>query len=1448
VSSGTLLTSTVDAGSQSTARLSRAIEQCESGLAEFAPGKDDAVNVKSEVFEKLASIVAEIKTSLDLCGFSSGLLFCDEIAATLECRVQKDIEVPDTVIKSAIGQLLDYLKKVKTAGKDVPGMLLWPANELRAVREKTLINSSVFSLPAGLKATESDELIFQQIAAVPVDNAPEARTLQNLPFEPIPGQNQLSRLREIGTALHRQASTAQAQYSQLFWTTGSAFIEAVEANQTDVLSGAVKQILGRIEKLLSMEISENSRHPLSADDEDQLDRLFCDMLVYIGISGLEGDTFTALESRFQPYKSVNELNRIADSSQSAQGEMLVSGIKSGFRLLAATKLLVDAVYEDHDQGRRGVKSERALKNMNLLIEVASFLSCPQAARYFKLGIASFTEYVEKPETVHPLVRCAASLVSAERAMRVVHKDYFDGSEIGTESLDNVDDLLLDEILIRELSVDVRLIRENYIDGGVTSEQMLAVLEEVTALSTYLADSYLEQELGRVLVSFQAHNADHAQHRDSLFALISAVYEYLSHYTVFKDRLSAQKALSSVALLLQDKVASTAQPGDNKNQTVIGAVVVKRGEPVDSRENMTQQVESEAVKEVAEYSASISFGNKCNTYVDVIQQSLDTALGSSGNLAPDRSVVNALDNLHKIVAGAGLLPLLNLIEPLALVIGNAESSGRTLSQADTLLVQESIVAITIGIDSLVNHKEMPAMIVEVSERMAASAAEGNHGLRGDGESAGLVDVFVEEAEELLQRLFELIQRWRGAPRGGSKLQGDINRLLHTLKGSADTVGLTSVASFVHDLETAFLASKNSEIAPTAEFFDLVLEAVEFLGDDIDRIRNGEQQQDHSEITDKLVNTAAMFGVESVANSLEYDTSESGVPGPDAVASDTDHHRSDRMISPVFGSAKYFFALESSRKMLNRNHSEGCSMLDEFKQQNDHLKLALQSIRHLLEQPAVSGVPGRENLPPVTNKSIDESVSDLVSVQRNFDGLLTRYGANISKQTSALGNFNALVGTADLVSVASLRVRLESIVRRAATAVGKPVELELQGDELQLDRKLYSDLLSPLEQLIVNSVVHGIEPREKRMALGKKQHGSIVVRFSQQTDCLEISVQDDGAGVDVDQLRVVVGERNGINVSSRSDAEMLSLLTEQEVSTAQSADLTAGRGVGLDIVREVLYRHCGTMDIVTTRNKGTAFTLQVPLRTFSDEVLLVESAGQYFAIQHSRILSVQSNEEDAVSLNQLLGQKNPDQAHHATVVECKVTGGNQYIRVDSVVGRRVVRFSKGSESLLMAIPFYAGSAVIEGQRLVLLLDIDYLFKSKKIVKPIRAGQNSQSQTVLIVDDSVTVRASFGRALTGRSFEIVLARNGLEALEFMKKSTPDAIVLDLEMPGMNGFELADKLKADSKLDAVPLVIVTSRSESEIGDWLEKTGADLYFEKPCSEEKLGRAVVELLEPAIAG
>jgi len=234
VSSGTLLTSTVDAGSQSTARLSRAIEQCESGLAEFAPGKDDAVNVKSEVFEKLASIVAEIKTSLDLCGFSSGLLFCDEIAATLECRVQKDIEVPDTVIKSAIGQLLDYLKKVKTAGKDVPGMLLWPANELRAVREKTLINSSVFSLPAGLKATESDELIFQQIAAVPVDNAPEARTLQNLPFEPIPGQNQLSRLREIGTALHRQASTAQAQYSQLFWTTGSAFIEAVEANQTDV--------------------------------------------------------------------------------------------------------------------------------------------------------------------------------------------------------------------------------------------------------------------------------------------------------------------------------------------------------------------------------------------------------------------------------------------------------------------------------------------------------------------------------------------------------------------------------------------------------------------------------------------------------------------------------------------------------------------------------------------------------------------------------------------------------------------------------------------------------------------------------------------------------------------------------------------------------------------------------------------------------------------------------------------------------------------------------------------------------------------------------------------------------------------------------------------------------------------------------------------------------------
>lgn len=1424
------------------------VHQCESAIKLISEKLDNG-QISSEGWQEIKSSLLDTACALEAGDLLCGYLFATEIIEVIEFFSLGSEAMLSATLRSALIQFGRYLQRVNMVGQDVPAVLLWPMNELRAVRKMGLLSSSVFCLPEGLSARNADDLVAQCLIALPATEAVKGYADFNRSIAAvIDNENQAEELQRLSAIFLGFSVEAKAEYARVLWTICSVFTDAAIALQAEGVSLVVKRTYQQINEIVENIIVDDGSQLLSVDGSKALDRTLCDMLVYIGLNSVEGEAAAELENKFQQRQSLFELNQIVDSSQSGHGEMLVCGVRSGFRLIATTKLLIDTIYAEQDKGRRAAKSERASGNLSLLADVLGFLSCPLASQQCRLAKESFNGFVGNPESKISLVRCATLLMIAEKSMLTVHSALLEPIEGEESSLENDDDLSLDELLVRELCDDFQPVKKGLACSGFSPEWLVALLKNTSSLSTYLSDSFLGNELCAVVESLSNSQCDITVQADLLVALADAICEYLSAYAVFTDRVTAQKEVSLAVTRLQNRLLTEdkkSRATDKEEEKVLNASAIELDVSMDVWGAMTDKTEVERGDNLAVYSASIHFGNECNTYVDIIQQALDTALGSSGNLAPDKTVVNALENLHTSVAGEGLIPLLNLIEPLSLVIEGAEASGRTLSQADTLLVQESIVAITLGIDSLVNQKLMPELIVDVTARIAAIAADGKHRLRGDVESAGLIDVFVEEAEELLQRLFELLQRWRGAPQGGSKLQGDISRLLHTLKGSADTVGLAGIANLVHSMETSFLGLRNSEVTPSSEFFELILEAVESLNDDVDRIRNAEQQTDHAELVVQLLDVASEIESDhSDGASVEYiPASVTDFGSVSASTSSGFTAELDSRRVPVFGSAKYFFALESSRKLINRNHSEGCSLLDEFRQHSEDLGSVLQSVQHLRARPSELNAGLVGGLISPMDKSIDESLSDLELVQRKFESLLSRVSSNVSKQTSALDSFNALVSTADMVSVAGLRARLESIVRHSAMAANKPVEIELMGGELQIERRLYSDLLGPLEQLLVNAVVHGVESEERRQAAGKKLYGTIKVEFTEIAGDLVLTVEDNGAGVDVEQLRSVISERKGVNVSNQSDAQLLGYLTEQEVSTALTADLSAGRGVGLDIVREVLFRYCGTLEVVTTRGIGTVFKLKLPLHSFSQEVLLVESGGQYFAIPYTKIVEIQASDGGSIPLSRLLGLEDSEDVRSAAVLKCRILDSEQLLRVDSVIGRRVAKFSNRKECLLMAIPAYLGSTVIEGQRVIFLLDLDHLFRNDESNKP--AGNAvASSQTVLIVDDSVTVRASFGRALVGKAYQIILARNGLEALEVLEKTIPDAIILDLEMPKMNGFELAERIRADDRLAGVPVIVVTSRPRASISDWLNKIEAQMYFEKPCSEGRLGRAVAELLVP----
>ena len=277
-----------------------------------------------------------------------------------------------------------------------------------------------------------------------------------------------------------------------------------------------------------------------------------------------------------------------------------------------------------------------------------------------------------------------------------------------------------------------------------------------------------------------------------------------------------------------------------NRAITGRVVA---ESVGSKRSL----ESDNI--AADASSVSSFGHKCNEYVDVIQQALDLALGNTGNFAPDSAVVEALDELYITARRAQATDLLRLLVPLHSVLRSAEQASFTLSQADTLLVQEAIIAITLGIDSIVNQKPAPDLLSDVTQRMVDVAAENKHEIRANSEATGLVNVFVADADELLQRLFEQTQRWRVSA-GSSRSYEEVSRLLSSLHNGADNTGLTSIATVVQLLIRRMRALQVRKAIPDAKFFDIAIETIETLGEDLDRIRNNEQLIEHTDLYARL----------------------------------------------------------------------------------------------------------------------------------------------------------------------------------------------------------------------------------------------------------------------------------------------------------------------------------------------------------------------------------------------------------------------------------------------------------------------------------------------------------------------------------------------------------------------------------------------------------------------
>jgi chemosensory pili system protein ChpA (sensor histidine kinase/response regulator) len=468
---------------------------------------------------------------------------------------------------------------------------------------------------------------------------------------------------------------------------------------------------------------------------------------------------------------------------------------------------------------------------------------------------------------------------------------------------------------------------------------------------------------------------------------------------------------------------------------------------------------------------------------------------------------------------------------------------------------------------------------------------------------------------------------------------------------------------------------------------------------------------------------------------------------------------------------------------------------------------------------------------------------------------------------------------MVPFESLAERLHRVVRQAAKDTGKRANLDIRHGQTELDRSVLDKMAGPIEHLLRNSVAHGLEDHATRAATGKEAIGQITLSLAQEGNEIVLSIADDGAGLRFDRIRQRAVERGLIAPDAETDdAALTQLIFQPGFSTAEDLTALAGRGVGLDVVKAETASLGGRIEITSTIGRGTTFRIYLPLTLAVTQAVLVTAGNRTYAIPSSMIEQATEHKPDSAAqvrstgsaewlgnrypyhyLPELLGEKGatppPARRHWILLVK----GGTERValEVDSLSGNQEV-VVKAVGPQLARVPGLAGATVLGNGEVALILNPVALAARaiERTSTPIQvagapaeapatatavptavaatAAAAAGAAAVMVVDDSLTVRKISGRLLARHGYHVLTAKDGVDALEQLGEVIPDVMLLDIEMPRMDGFDLARNIRADKRLKNIPIIMITSRTADKHRQMATEIGVDHYMGKPYDEEEL--------------
>ena len=853
-------------------------------------------------------------------------------------------------------------------------------------------------------------------------------------------------------------------------------------------------------------------------------------------------------------------------------------------------------------------------------------------------------------------------------------------------------------------------------------------------------------------------------------------------------------------------------------------------------------------------------------------------------------------------------------------------------------------------------EFPADIYE--ERPSASAPDV---MPADDEvPAEILEFFVPEAEEHLQVVTDCLLSLETNP--GEEQIHRLLRAVHTVKGSAAQVGLHRISHVAHRAEDLIGRLRDGQLRPSAEIVDICLEAVDVLkkflyrqwAEDgqmhagvqqlfgrIDRVSKAQLpdlvpvpedapplRELEPEEEQLLAEYAAARAFAAEAPKSEFEAVEEDLrKGLQAIP----HSRSvrvalerlDRMMNAVgelvinrTRMIGRLGELERLADVLNLSKTRMQDKVAEFQDKYEFSRIHASGFR--TAPGGISGFGGgyggyqyptdpaefselemdRYDDFSILSRSLTEISADISEVLTQMGGFVRRVESDIDDFTKVAHRLQDEITQARMVPIGNLYTRLSRTVRDSAKAVGKKVELVLEGSETELDNNIIQQISDPLIHLVRNAVAHGIERDEERYESGKSDVGTVTVRAYHRGNHIFVEVEDDGRGIDYQKVRSLAVER-GIVYAEAAEAmtepELLELLFQPGFSTSPHKTELAGRGVGLDVVRSNVAQLNGEIDVDSAKGRGTCFTLKVPLTLIISQALFVRCGETMFAIpltfveevRRVKVADIHQDEDgklttmvrdvatEVVHVDVTLGLEavQPVNGYYRMVI-VNATSRQVGLIVEDVVRKDEI-VVKSLGEYLRKIKMFPGATIAPDGSLILLVDVNRLVANEAMehVETIASRANAlmtpnvtrifapgaeavahdtippeaiepvvEEKVVVLADDSISVRKFVGRMLEKAGYRVLLAADGMEALELVSQTSCDLVVTDLEMPRTNGYELLAHLRQDPATRDIPVMVVTSRAGAKHRDRAMKEGAAAFLTKPVQEDHFVAAIGRLI------